>query len=76
MDERFDLLEHLHFNAQFLLEFALERLLEGFAGFEFAARKFPQPAQVRLRVALGNEEFALVEYQSGGNIDGFGVHAV
>ena len=40
------------FHAEFFLKFTGETLLKGFSGLAFAAGKFPQPAEVRSRVAL------------------------
>jgi len=50
--EVFQNLAHANFHAEFLAQFAREASLKGFAGFAFAAGKFPQPAQVRSGVAF------------------------
>ena len=59
-------------DAQFLAQFADQALLEGFVRLAFAAGKFPKPAQMRIRVALGDEQFAVAENQRGGNVDALG----
>ena len=56
-------------HAQFLADFADQALLEGFARLAFAAGKFPQSAQMGPGVTPGDEQFALVEDQGGGNVD-------
>jgi hypothetical protein len=38
--------DDLDLDAQFFEEFAVEALLEGLAGFAFAARKFPEAGEV------------------------------
>ena len=42
--------------------------LERLVWLAFAAGELPQPAQVRIGVALGDEQFAVTEDQSGGDI--------
>jgi len=62
------LLEHLadfNLNPKLLVQFASETLLEGFSGFTLAAGKFPEPAKVRVGMALSDEEFAGTEDQAG-----------
>jgi hypothetical protein len=66
----FDEFKHLNLATKFLAQFAAEALLEGFARFTFATRKFPEPAEVRIRVALGDEQFAVSEDQAGSHFDG------
>jgi hypothetical protein len=56
------------FHAEFLADFADQALLEGFVRFAFAAGKFPQPAEMRFGVALGDEQFAAAENQGGGDV--------
>ena len=58
-----------NFHAEFLADFADEALLEGLARLAFAAGKFPQPAEMRLRVALRDEQFAAVEDERGADCD-------
>ena len=41
------------FHAEFLADFADQALLEGFVRFAFAAGKFPQPAEMRIRRGAG-----------------------
>jgi hypothetical protein len=65
MGDVLDQFAHLGLDAQFLGQFALEALLEGFAGLAFSAGEFPQAAQVRARRALGDEKFAVAEDQAG-----------
>ena len=60
----------LDFDAEFLQQFALQAIFIGFTGMAFAAGKFPQAAQMRLRAALGDQEQAVAENQAGGDIDG------
>ena len=60
----------LDFDSQFLAEFANQALRKRLIPFAFASRKLPQTAQVRLRRALGDEQFAVSEDQAGGNLDG------
>ena len=57
------------FDAEFLAQFADERDFKGFARFHFAAGKFPQPAEVRVCVALGDKELARAEDKSGADVD-------
>jgi hypothetical protein len=56
------------FHAEFLADFAHQALLEGFVRFALAAGKFPQAAEMRLGVTLGDEQFAIAKYQGGGDI--------
>lgn len=56
-------------NAEFFHQLARETLLEGFARLAFAPGEFPKPAQVRVSVALCDEEFARAENQTGGDIN-------
>lgn len=60
---------HHNFHSQFLPQLAPEALLESFAGFAFAAGKLPQAAKVRVRVTLGDEQFARAEDQTGADFD-------
>src|SRR6185369_12575896 len=50
----------------------MKAVLETLARFELAAGKFPQAAQMCVRIALGNEQLAVTKNQGGG--DGDGVH--
>jgi hypothetical protein len=58
-----------NFDAEFFAQFADEALLGGFAGFAFAAGKFPQAAEVRVGVTLGDQKFAVVEEQGGADFN-------
>ena len=44
----FEQLPDLHFDSEFLLEFARKALFECFSGLEFAAGKFPQSSEMRV----------------------------
>ena len=63
-------LMHLHFNAQFLGQFAPETLLETFARLQFAAGKFPQAAQVGLRQPPGDEQLPASKNQARRHVNG------
>ncbi len=56
-------------HAQFLVDFADETLLETFASLAFAPGEFPKAAEVRLRVALRDEQLAGTKNQRGGNFN-------
>jgi hypothetical protein len=47
-------------------------LFKGFIRFALAAGKFPQAAEMRLGVTLGDEQFATAENQGGGDINDTG----
>ena len=68
MREFLDEFADADFHAEFLAQFPGEALLGGFARLAFAAGKFPQPAEVRVRVALGDEEFAGTEDEAGADL--------
>lgn len=59
--EVFDEFADGNFDAEFFADFASEAGLESFAGFDFAAWKFPEVGKVIVGAALGNEEFAVVK---------------
>lgn len=61
-------------DAEFFVQFAGETLLEGFAGFTFSARKFPQATEMRVDVALGDEQFTGTEDKAGADFDDFIAH--
>jgi len=69
MGEVLDEIFYLNFDAQFLPEFAVEALLKGLARFAFAARKFPQAAQVPASGAPGDQKFALAKNQTRGHLN-------
>jgi hypothetical protein len=51
----------LHFDPQFLPQFAVEAFLEGLVWFPFAAGKLPEPAEVPARGPLGEQEQSVTE---------------
>lgn len=59
--EVFDEFTDGNFNAEFFADFAREAGLEGFAGFDFAAREFPEVGKMIVGAALGDKEFAVVK---------------
>lgn len=65
---------HDDFNAEFLAEFTQERLLEGFAGLEFTAGEFPQAAEMRVGMALGDEQLTGAEHEARADFDDFRTH--
>ena len=69
MGERFHQAADFRLDAQFLGQFAMQALLEGFARLAFPAGKFPQAAQVRLRLPLGDEQLALAKDQARRHLD-------
>ncbi len=51
----------------------LRHASKGLVGLTFAAGELPQTAQMRVRVPLRDEQFALTENQRGGDVnDGHG----
>ena len=62
-------LADLHLNSQLLAQFTNQALLEGFLRLTFAAREFPQPAQVRAFVPLSDEKFTAAKNKTGCNFD-------
>ena len=67
----FDLFSDGDFDGEFFAEFADEAVLEGLVGLNLTAGEFPEEAEVIVRAALGDKEFAGAEDQAGGNINGF-----
>src|SRR5689334_11537998 len=63
---------HFHLHAQFFFEFPAQTVLETLARFNLATGKFPQAAEMSVRIALGNEQLAVTKNQGGG--DGDGIH--
>jgi len=59
----------LDLNAQFLMQFTSQAVLKTLVRFAFAAGELPAAAQVRVRAALSDQEFAFLEDQAGGNVD-------
>jgi len=58
----------LDIDSEFFGQFAPQTLLKSLRRLTFAAREFPQPAHMRLFVALGDEQFSGPEDQAGGNL--------
>ena len=61
---------NFNFDAKFLVKLTRKALLEGFAGFAFAAGEFPQSAKVRVGMALSDEQFARAKNETGADFDG------
>ena len=59
------------FNSQFLTKLTDQAPLEAFARFTFASGKFPQPALVRIGVALGDKQLAIAKDERSGNLNTF-----
>lgn len=59
----------LDLNSQFLEQFATEAVGEVFVGVSFAAGKLPEPGEVGVGGALGEEEAAVAEEEAGGDVD-------
>ena len=57
------------FDAEFFPQFTDKALLEGFARFAFATGKFPQAAQMRIGVALRDEQLAGTEDQARADLN-------
>lgn len=58
-----------NFHAEFLADFADEALLKSFAGFQLAAGKFPQSAEMRFGVTSGDKQFSTAKNERGGNCE-------
>ena len=58
-----------NFHTEFLTDFADKALLKSFARLALAAGKFPQPTEVRLRVALRDEQLARAEDKRGADLN-------
>ena len=56
-------------HTEFFAKFAGETLLKGFSCLAFASGKFPQPAEMRIRMALCDEEFAGAEDEAGADFN-------
>ena len=61
-------------NTQFLVKFAGEATVEGFARFALATGEFPQAAEMSISVTLGDEEFAGTEDQASADFDDIAAH--
>ncbi len=58
------------FNVEFFVEFADQRLLDRFAGFQLAAGKFPQAGEMLARQPLHQQHAtALIDEDAGGDLD-------
>ena len=62
------------FDSQLLAQLAAQTLFKRLAFMPFAAGKFPQAAEVRVGVALCDEEFAGAEDQSRRDFDELRTH--
>lgn len=67
--EAFEEGSHFHLDSQFLGQFPDQARLIRLTRLAFPPRKFPQPAQMRLSMPPGDEEFAVFENQPGRNFD-------
>jgi len=56
-------------DSQFLPQFPHEALLERFALLALATGKFPQTAEMRIRVALCDQHLSVAENQAGGDVN-------
>ena len=56
---------HGDLHAEFFADFADEALLKGLARLALAAGEFPQAAEVRIRMALGDQEFSVAKDERG-----------
>ena len=56
-------------HAQFFADLPNQALLEGFPGLALAAGKFPAPAQVRVRMPLGDEQSAAAKNEGGAHFN-------
>ncbi len=64
----------VNLHTQFLADLAHETLLEALAGFALAAGEFPQPAEVRVRVPLGDEQMPAAKDEGGTDFEEFMIH--
>jgi hypothetical protein len=67
MRDRLQQLQRRDFDAKFLFEFAPKASFKTLSGFALTAREFPEATQVILRSTLGDQESALIKYQSSCN---------
>lgn len=63
-----------NFHTQFFPQFANETLSQSFSWFTFAARKFPQPTEMRVGMTLRDQQPTLAKNQSGSNVNDGIVH--
>ena len=59
----------MNFDSQFFAQFPGQAGFKGFVGLALATGEFPQSAQVRIGVALGDQQLAVSENQAGGDVD-------
>ena len=59
----------LNFDAEFFAKFAHKAFLESLVWFAFAAGKFPKAAEMRVRMAPGDEQFAVAEDERGADFN-------
>ena len=64
MNETFDRSEDVDLDIQFFEQLAMEALFKCFMRLPFSAWKFPEPAQVRLWVALSDEQLTVAEHHA------------
>ena len=69
MREAFKQLANLHLNAEFLAQFTRQAFLKGFVRLAFSAGKFPQPAQMRAGVTLGDQKFSPAKDEARRNLN-------
>jgi hypothetical protein len=67
--DSFHQLSYRHLDAQLLKQFSAQTVLERLARMPLSAGKFPQPAQMRVGVTLGDEKFAVANDQASGDFD-------
>src|SRR5262245_52502117 len=60
----------LDFDPEFLAQFARQTRFPALARLAFATRELPEPAEMRARRALGDQELSIQEHQRCGDLDG------
>ena len=58
-----------NFDAEFLPKFTDQAVLKGFSRFTLTPWEFPEPTEVGIRVALGDEEGSLPENKPRGDVN-------
>lgn len=71
MSDRLDQLPNLDLDPKFLHQFAMQCLLKGLTWLAFASGEFPQAGEMPASGALGDEQFAVAEDQSGTDLNDF-----
>ena len=74
MLDRIEQFSNHDLDAQFFTKLAPEALLEGFARFAFATGEFPQAAEMRGGVALGDEQLTGAEDEAGADFNDLVAH--